>query len=1426
MGILNVRSSVIPATLCSSFEKYPSCGIGPSPREHLAVVSVTLPGYGDDIIYFFGGTDESGGYLTNIFSYDANSKTFASVETNGDLTTPQRKNFAYFVHGTKFYLWGGQGPLGLSNDMFVFDCQENTWTELTQATRPSPRQGSHFAYNSGKFYIFGGRDFNGNQNDVWEWDVTNGEWTQVECDSSSSSPEGRTGGGAYLSTDFLYIFGGMTISGKYEQDMYRLNLSVTPKTWQKCKIVDELGTEMTVKARIEATVATFETKAYVYSGFDFSTQTCSLNDIVVYDFSSSDSSSDGNVVATVYPITQSGYWRRLCGLLVMKDPAAPTEVVMFMFGGDRNGAVLGDMARVKFLTTATSQGTSNNQQNTIETELTNKISDPLLQMPKRKSTPILYSPVMANSHGSNGASLAFTQMADSLPEFPLPRSHHRALLYKNRMWIYGGIGEGGVLMNDMHSFDFNTKRWSAAGIAAESLEGPAVSDFAFCEHAGRLFVYGGYGKNEETGITEVKDELWSYSTLTKNWMRIDPLDDFRCPGLVNAAAVVLHKCIYVVGGYTGAASSNEIWRFSLVTLKWMKIGAAYLPSTQFNMANNPPLFVKPTTSNAKKENEIKSNQLLYKLIARNGPAIHKETRMIDGNEWDVLVIGGGMSEFTLPLNVIDVVLLDRTLEEPSFHADTENMTVTYAFYSDPVSLGITDTEPSPLLLNSLTLETEHGFIAIGGVEEEDTQNFISFVDLQNLNAPVVYNQHEVNAVEMPKVTGAAGVYYGRTIFTFGGMIIGRNVPTSQQPHNQMMIYVLDSSFACSLGTYRTRQGGLSEVCGLCPIGSFNKFWNADSCTVCRPGSFAGTFGSTSPYHCLACPTGTYNDEAGAGTCKQCRTSATSNRLVSLRSNAGYVNSSDAAFTSSYSYTSSNDVFSKDASAQYCPVGSTTNTDDFPPEPQDDVQPPFYETLDSWSFYIMVICYASGICIGLAMGVVVCCCPCRKKMYVIDAFTDANPEHYDKLLHKSPKILRKSKVGSYVTVTFICFLFCAAAVIVVEFVANNITENKSLISSAMYSKAKLKESSIDYIEFLFKMYDMHATCVQGVQNVSESTGWGKCADTLLINSRGFFDLNGNNPFTTECRQTPSSHIYHNTVAHCEIRMKAGLSRMNFPDVGFDPQITISSTENEAHAFAIYASMTVDTGIQFKKESDRLSFHSLYGKTSNGDVIKGKDPARIKFSIIPSRFVDQEDNTHQGAQILKTEFDLGTTSSNENMFEEYGLNLEVNFEKDINILQTTWVQREKPFSFYANLLSNLMGFMGIFSVVVWGLQEFMDFDLGISKWMRIHFWGESGVDDEEHNRTVEPIISKKQSASEMSASSPSSPLVLPGQSPAPLSRSQEANSTTALLAASESLVSFGHSQPNSLASSASPSPRHHSRLHSSSEMDPLGSSQTLY
>ena len=97
----------------------------------------------------------------------------------------------------------------------------------------------------------------------------------------------------------------------------------------------------------------------------------------------------------------------------------------------------------------------------------------------------------------------------------IARSDHSAVDYEDRIYIFGGQGEQGLL-NSLICFDPNTNSWISLSSGAE----PRYGHTAFV-HENRMFIWGGLIESSEGTINSL-NSMWSYDFHTDEWLQETP----------------------------------------------------------------------------------------------------------------------------------------------------------------------------------------------------------------------------------------------------------------------------------------------------------------------------------------------------------------------------------------------------------------------------------------------------------------------------------------------------------------------------------------------------------------------------------------------------------------------------------------------------------------------------------------------------------------------------------------------------------------------------------------------------------------------------------------------------------------------------------------------------------------------------------------
>eukprot|EP00937_MAST-01D_sp_MAST-1D-sp2_P000687 g687.t1 len=125
---------------------------------------------------------------------------------------------------------------------------------------------------------------------------------------------------------------------------------------------------------------------------------------------------------------------------------------------------------------------------------------------------------------------------------PAARYGHSATLIGRRMFVFGGRGQGGRLLNDMHLLDLDEWCWVRVSATTAS---PAVRfDHAACAVGSRIVLFGGWDGRQ------CFNDLWVFDASSFTWMR--PKADGRPPSARHGGRMELlpDGRITVFGGHS------------------------------------------------------------------------------------------------------------------------------------------------------------------------------------------------------------------------------------------------------------------------------------------------------------------------------------------------------------------------------------------------------------------------------------------------------------------------------------------------------------------------------------------------------------------------------------------------------------------------------------------------------------------------------------------------------------------------------------------------------------------------------------------------------------------------------------------------------------------------------------------------------------
>jgi len=194
-----------------------------------------------DKMYLFGGQVNAVENTNKLYTFTFESGEWAIVEPNKQDIVPsvdshcallwdqgEEKKSMIVVGG---FLAGKEG--GYSNAVYEYDFEQNRWTTLFKnqevditkenPTIPPGRTGLGAAIYKDSVYIFGGNEGNTKLNDLWKFDLKEKKWSPVKTENQTL-PEPRNGHSLICYKSILILFGGILDITHEKNDIFIFHL--------------------------------------------------------------------------------------------------------------------------------------------------------------------------------------------------------------------------------------------------------------------------------------------------------------------------------------------------------------------------------------------------------------------------------------------------------------------------------------------------------------------------------------------------------------------------------------------------------------------------------------------------------------------------------------------------------------------------------------------------------------------------------------------------------------------------------------------------------------------------------------------------------------------------------------------------------------------------------------------------------------------------------------------------------------------------------------------------------------------------------------------------------------------------------------------------------------------------------------------------
>ena len=290
------------------------------------------------------------------------------VPANGP--SPRKGHSMAEING-KVYIFGGlsEARADLLNDLWVFELANEQWTQITpQGQLPLPRYGHKATVVNNKMFIFSGMTGNAEAADAWYYDPQSNSWSPVVPENNWPTP--RTDYSMVAINNYIYVFGGTTFNGttvlndmhSYSLDSNRwyrktASATTTPRFGHYAGVVggkmyviggsngEELYSNILVYDPVSNTWLTIDfnraapAPLYYMSGM--------TDGESIWIAGGRDSQSNDLAATWKYDVAQNTWVQQSDGPIHAYGASVPVidnnrKVSMFLFGGERNGQLLGE----------------------------------------------------------------------------------------------------------------------------------------------------------------------------------------------------------------------------------------------------------------------------------------------------------------------------------------------------------------------------------------------------------------------------------------------------------------------------------------------------------------------------------------------------------------------------------------------------------------------------------------------------------------------------------------------------------------------------------------------------------------------------------------------------------------------------------------------------------------------------------------------------------------------------------------------------------------------------------------------------------------------------------------------------------------------------------------------------------------------------
>jgi hypothetical protein len=263
-------------------------GIPPASR---SLATIVVDNQARRAVMFGGGTHDN--YHNDVWTLSLDSKrgyAWESLATSGSAPIGRAGHCAIYdpIHN-RMVVFGGRNFMTALTDVWALDLGTAKWQQLTPSgTHPTGSVFTTAIYSPVRrsMVVFGGQDLYTGYNDVYELLLDSMKWHKLS--PSGPPPEARWSYNAFYGSgsqwcNRLVIFGGLTQSGHFVNDLWTLDLTPGFEAWTKLK---PGGAVLEGRSSCATCYDSVTHRAYFFGGFYYNGSFVFYNDLHVLDMNS------------------------------------------------------------------------------------------------------------------------------------------------------------------------------------------------------------------------------------------------------------------------------------------------------------------------------------------------------------------------------------------------------------------------------------------------------------------------------------------------------------------------------------------------------------------------------------------------------------------------------------------------------------------------------------------------------------------------------------------------------------------------------------------------------------------------------------------------------------------------------------------------------------------------------------------------------------------------------------------------------------------------------------------------------------------------------------------------------------------------------------------------------------------------------------